>query len=96
MLVYIANKVFYYHIAIYCRQHLNIRYFHTKCTGREVKESEVRLVGGNNPWEGRVKIFSSGIWGTISNSGAGVLEARAICRQLGYNQYSECQSKQQS
>ena len=61
-----------------------------------MKESEVRLVEGNNLWEGRVEIFSSGIWGSISNSGTGVLEARAICRELGYNQYSECQSKQQN
>ena len=32
------------------------------------REGDVRLVGGAYNWEGRVEIFWSGSWGTISDS----------------------------
>ena len=65
-------------------------------TGNEKKEGDIRLVGGNYLWQGRVEIFISGVWGTVydyydyyflsSN------EARVVCRQLGYNTYSKLHS----
>ena len=30
--------------------------------GRDRKSGDIRLVGGRNPWEGRVQVFSSGVW----------------------------------
>ena len=57
--------------------------------GDEVKEGDIRLVGGQYLWEGRVEVFLSGVWGTISHDGAGTTDARIVCRQLGYNTYSK-------
>ena len=37
-------------------------------------------------WEGRVEIFLSGVWGSVSHNGA--YDAKVVCRQLGYNTYS--------
>ena len=55
--------------------------------GEEVHEGDIRLVGGKYLWEGRVEIFLSGVWGTVSYDGAHRDEAVIVCRQLGYNTY---------
>ena len=55
--------------------------------GDEVKEGDIRLLEGSYLWQGRVEIFLSGVWGTMSDDGAYSEEARVICRQLGYNTY---------
>ena len=55
--------------------------------GVEIKEGDIRLVGGQHLWEGRVEIFLFGVWGTISDDRAGTAAARVVCRQLGYNTY---------
>ena len=56
--------------------------------GNEVKEGDIRLIGTTNFVNqyvyGRVEIFLSGVWGTVSDRGA---YASIICRQLGYNTY---------
>ena len=57
--------------------------------GDEVKEGDIRLVEGSYLWQGRVEIFLSGVWGTMTDDGASYDEARVICRQLGYNTYCE-------
>ena len=57
--------------------------------GDEVKEGDIRLVGGSYLWHGRVEIFLSGVWGTMTYYGASSYEAEVICRQLGYNTYCE-------
>ena len=44
----------------------------------------VRLLGGSNPFEGRVELFLQGQWGTVCNDGWSTEEANVICRQLGY------------
>ena len=59
--------------------------------GDEIKEGDIRLVGGGYLWKGRVEIFLSGVWGTVS-SYYWTLDhssATVVCRQLGYNTYSE-------
>ena len=40
-------------------------------------------------WKGRVEIFFSGIWGTVSynESYSNDVESDIACRQLGYNTY---------
>ena len=62
---------------------------HSLVLGDEVKEGDIRLVSGSYLWEGRVEIFLSGIWGTVSDDGAGTTDARIVCRQLGYNTNSK-------
>ena len=47
-------------------------------------EEELRLVGGNNPLEGRVEICQQAAWATVCNSLWNTAEANVVCRQLGY------------
>ena len=56
--------------------------------GDEIKEGNIRLVGGQFLWEGRVEIFLSGVWGTVSDDEASNTDADVVCRQLGYNTHS--------
>ena len=63
--------------------------FYDHFIGHDIREGEIRLVGGRHSWEGRVEIFLSGVWGTVSDDGAGSIDARVVCRQLGYSTYSE-------
>ena len=50
-----------------------------------MKEGNIRLVGGQYLWQGRVEIFLSGVWGTVSHDGGSFPDAAVVCRQLGYN-----------
>ena len=65
-------------------------------TGKETKEGDIRLVGGNYLWQGRVEIYISGDWGTIFSDyntyWFSTDEARVVCRQLGYNTYRKLHS----
>ena len=51
----------------------------TSCTN-----NEVRLANGSSSDEGRVEICIQGEWGTIKGNNWDRIEARAVCRQLGY------------
>ena len=57
--------------------------------GDEIKEGDIRLVGGSYLWKGRVEIFISDVWGTVSDDNYWANNAKVICRQLGYNTYSK-------
>lgn len=52
---------------------------------RQISEGSLRLVDGASSSEGRLEIYSSGIWGTICNTNWGTSEAMVACRQLGYS-----------
>ena len=41
-------------------------------------------MGGNNEGEGTVEICSDNIWGLISDAGWNDIDAKVVCRQLGY------------
>ena len=66
----------------------NIDYVSIACctrTGDEIKEGDIRLISGQYLWQGRVEIFLSGVWGTVSHDEASFPDADVVCRQLGYN-----------
>ena len=50
----------------------------------DCRDGDVRLVGGSYQWEGRVEIYMSGVWGTITDSDWTDDDARVVCRKLGY------------
>ena len=44
----------------------------------------VRLVGGFNSYEGRVEICYNNQWGTVCDDSFTNIDAKVVCRQLGY------------
>ena len=49
------------------------------------REGDIRLVGGSYNWEGRVEIYWTGTWGTISDTSWSDSDAEVVCRQLGHS-----------
>jgi len=43
----------------------------------------LRLVGGNNPLEGRVEICLNNAWGTVCDNAFSAEDAQVVCTQLG-------------
>ena len=59
--------------------HYVIRY-----TDAQYRYGDIRLVGGSYQWEGRVEIFISETWGTITDSEWTNNDAQVVCRKLGH------------
>ena len=46
--------------------------------------TDIRLVDGLGPWEGRLEVNLNGQWGAVCDTGFGDTEADVVCRMLGY------------
>ena len=47
-------------------------------------EGDVRLLDGQNQFEGRVEVCRNNVWGTVCHDSWSVPDASVVCRQLGY------------
>ena len=45
---------------------------------------EIRLVGGDTEYEGRVEVCYGGVWGSVCPSSWDSNDAKVVCRQLEY------------
>ena len=70
----------------YAKSNLHsIKLYIVNSTGSVCTYGEVRLVGGNDEYEGRVEVCVENGWHTVCDDGWGAEEAKVVCHQLGYS-----------
>ncbi len=55
-------------------------------TALNCTEGEIRLVGGNSPYEGQVEMCVLGYWGKVCPPFWSPGDAAAVCNELGYSE----------
>ena len=63
--------------------YLNV--FNDAIIARQCNETEIRLVGGQTPDDGRVEICLDGLWGSVCSHRWDIRDAEVVCRQLQYD-----------
>ena len=70
----------------YKRFHINdIPYAAMNTIRNNCRDGDLRLQNGSNVREGRVEICFNQAWGTICDSGYGLVDANVICGQLTFS-----------
>ena len=54
------------------------------CITDSCQDGDVRLVGGQSAYEGRVEVCLSQRWGTVCYDGWSTADAEVVCNQIGY------------
>ena len=66
------------------RSQVFINFIYNNFADARYRHGDIRLIGGSYQWEGRVEIFISGTWGTITDSEWTKNDAQVVCRKLGH------------
>ena len=53
-------------------------------------DGDIRLVGSQDPLEGRVELCYDGVWGTVCSNQWSNADAAVVCRQLSYSSSGLC------
>ena len=70
-----------------------LRYSLGASYGPTAADCSVRLVGGVWAHEGRVEVFHDGQWGTVCDDGFSNIDARVVCRHLGFGDSREATAR---
>ena len=59
--------------------------YSSHCIVTECNETDIRLVDGRTPDDGRVEVCLNGQWGSVCYDRWDTRDATVACRQLGYS-----------